>query len=113
MATVETETITDFLLRLGEDESLLTEFARDTQLALEASSLDEQSVAALLSGDLDRVRSAVEADVAHDPVHRRIVTAPRMMIAPEPEPDEPEPDEPEPDEPEPDEPKPESAHSFD
>jgi hypothetical protein len=86
MASVDTESLTDFFLRLGRDESLLADYTRDPRHPL-------------LSGDLDAVRATVEAEVARD---THVVTAPRMMIAPEPEPGEPEPDEPEPDEPEPD-----------
>jgi hypothetical protein len=101
MASVDTERITDFFLRLGSDESLLADYTRDPRHGLESARLGQGSTAALLSGDLEAVRSAVEAEVARDARRRRIVTGPRMMIAPEPEPDKPEPEpEPEPDEPE-------------
>jgi hypothetical protein len=102
MATIETERITDFFLRLGSDESLLADYTRDPRQTLDSARLDQRSTATLLSGDLDAVRSAVEAEVARDTRLRRIVTAPRMMIAGDEEPDEPERDEPERDEPEPD-----------
>jgi hypothetical protein len=105
MAQIETERITDFFLRLGSDESLLADYTRDPRHGLESARLDQRSTATLLAGDLDTVRSAVEAEVARDTRLRRIVTAPRMMIAPDEEPDEPERHEPEPDKREPDEPE--------
>ena len=111
MATVETERITDFFVRLGSDESLLADYTRDPRHGLESAGLDQRSTATLLTADLDAVRSAVEAEVARDDRLGRIVTAPRMMIAPdEPEP-EPEPDEPEP-KPEPHEPEPHPRHAL-
>ena len=114
MASLETEPIADFFLRLGSDESLLVDYTRDRRQGLEGARLDQRSMATLLSGDLGAVRRAVEAEVARDVRRRRIVTGPRMMIAPEPEPDEPEPDGPEPDgpEPEPDEPESRAGHPI-
>jgi hypothetical protein len=110
MATVETEGITDFFVRLGSDESLLADYMRDPRHGLESANLDQQSAATLLGGDLDAVRSVVEGEVATDTRLRRIITAPRMMIAGDDEDeDKPDRDEPEPDkhEPEPDKREPE------
>jgi hypothetical protein len=104
MATVETEGITDFFVRLGSDESLLADYMRDPRHGLESANLDQQSAATLLGGDLDAVRSVVEGEVATDNRLRRIITAPRMMIAGDDEEDEDKPDR---DEPEPDKREPE------
>jgi hypothetical protein len=88
-----TERITDLFLRLAEDPALLSEFARDPQVALEASGLNESQVATVLTGDADTVRAAVADEVARDPFRRHIRVAPRMIVYPEPEPEpEPEPD---------------------
>jgi hypothetical protein len=98
------ERITDMFLRLAEDPALLSEFARDPRVALEAAGLTDTQVATVLTGDADTVRTAVADEVARDPVRRQILVAPRMTIY-KPEPDsEPEP-EPEPDS----EPEPEQA----
>ena len=86
MTTIETDRISDFLLRLGDDESLLAQFMQDPQGMLESSRLQDESVSALLEGDSQRVGAAVAADVARDPHRSGVVTAPRMYMAPEPEP---------------------------
>src|SRR5437879_2359238 len=49
------ERITDMFLRLAEDPALLSEFARDPRVALEASGLTDTQVATVLTGDADTV----------------------------------------------------------
>jgi len=104
MATVETEGITDFFVRLGSDDSLLADYMRDPRQGLESAHLDQPSTATLLTGDLAAVRSVVEGEVATDTRLRRVITAPRMMIVGDDEDDDedqPDRDEPEPDKHEP------------
>jgi hypothetical protein len=101
VATVEAKQITDFFLRLGEDDSLLRAFQGDARSTLEASGLGEDARAALLAHRHDGVRQAVADEVVLERGRPDLVVAPRMYMAPEPEP-EPEP-KPEP-EPEPGEP---------
>jgi hypothetical protein len=79
MATIETQSVTDFFVRLGNDESLLADYMRDPRHGLESAHLDQASAATLLAGELDAVRSVVEGEVATDARLRRVITAPRMM----------------------------------
>ena len=88
MTTIETDRISEFLLRLGDDDSLLAQFMQDPQEVIESSQLAGESASALLAGDSQRIGAAVAADVARDPHRSGVVTAPRMYMAPEPEPDD-------------------------
>ena len=91
MATVETEQITDFFLRLGKDDSLLRAFQRDARGTLERSGLGDDARTALLESRLDDLQNAVVDEVVLALGRSDLVNVPRMYMAlePEPEPDEP------------------------
>lgn len=102
--------ISDFFLRLGDDPDLLAEYGRDPGRTLAAHGLTAEQVEIVLAGDVQTVRRVVESEFATDPLRRRLVQTPRMVVHMEPEPEaEPKP-KPEPAEPEPEpKPKPEPA----
>jgi hypothetical protein len=67
MSTVMTTPLLDFYVRLGEDESLLEEFERDPQAALEGAGFSEDAIATLLEGDLDAVRAILRDEIRSTP----------------------------------------------
>jgi hypothetical protein len=88
--------ISDFFLRLADDPALLAEHGRDPRRTMTSAGLTRGQIEAVLNGDLDHVRQAVEAEVAADPLRRHVVVMPRMTThTPKPpEPGEPEPEPP-------------------
>jgi hypothetical protein len=97
-ATATTTRVSDFYLRLGDEPELLAEHIRDPEGTMAAAGLSSVQFRTVLAGDLEGVRSAVDEEFAADPVRRRQIVTPRMVIhTPQPEPEpEPEPPEPEP-----------------
>lgn len=91
------ERLSDFFLRLADDPARLDEHTRDPRATMAAAGLTAEQIDTVLTGDVDRVREAVEAEVAADPVRRHVVVTPRMTLhtpTPPPEPPEPEPPKP-------------------
>jgi hypothetical protein len=88
--------ISDFFLRLADDPVLLAEHGRDPRRTMTSAGLTRGQIEAVLNGDLDHVRHAVEAEVAADPLRRHVVVMPRMTThtPTPPEPGEPEPEPP-------------------
>ncbi len=68
IATDSTQ-LTDFFARLGEDPAALAEYERDPRAFVERSGLPEAALAALSSGDLDRISAAVAAERAEYDEH--------------------------------------------
>ena len=107
MATAPTRPVlADFFLRLADDPDLLAEYLSDPRAVLERAGLNDDQIEAVLDGSPEAARTAVEGELVADPVRRRLITTPKMVVhAPEPKP-EPDPDEPEPDKPKPKPPRP-------
>ena len=102
--------VSDFFLRLGDDSGLLAEYSQDPGGTMAAAGLSAKQITTVLAGAPESVRDLVDREIAADPVRRRRIVMPRMVIMAEPEePEEPEePVEPEePEKPEPERPEPE------
>ena len=67
MSTVAPSPVTDFYVRLGEDEALLEEFERDPQASLEGAGFSADALAVLLEGDLDTIRATVRDETRNAP----------------------------------------------
>jgi hypothetical protein len=89
--------ISDYLLRLTDDPTLLAEQQRNPRATMAEAGLDEAQIEAVLAGST-RLREALDDELDRDPVRRRLVIRPRMTLMTDP-PDDPddEPDD-EPDE---------------
>jgi hypothetical protein len=95
----------NFFLRLADNPELLAGYDRNPRRAMAAAGLSPDQMSVVLSGDIQRLRGAVDTELAEDPEHRRLIVTPRMVIhTPRPVPPEPpEPPRP-PEPPEPSEP---------
>jgi hypothetical protein len=102
--------LSDFFVGLANDPAQLDAYERDPRAALLAAGLRNAQIDAVLRGGPERVREALEAELAADPLRRRLVTTPRMTAhtpteetngGDESEEEPEEPDEPEPSESEP------------
>ncbi|HYX88977.1 MAG TPA: hypothetical protein VE753_06380 [Gaiellaceae bacterium] len=92
MATLTTNTITDFFRRLADEPELLAEYARDPERTMASAGLDPAQIATVLEGDPHTLGGAIADEFAADPVRRRLIVTPRMVIhtpLPAPEPTEP------------------------
>ena len=88
--------ISDYLLRLTDDPTLLAEQQRNPRATMAEAGLDEAQIEAVLAGST-RLREALDDELDRDPVRRRLVIRPRMTLMTDPPDDPDEPDD-EPDE---------------
>jgi hypothetical protein len=85
MPTASAPRLTELYLRLADDPSLLEAYERDPRRALADAGFASAEIDAVLESP-ERIRAALDAEVASHPDFRRLVVNPRMKtMTPEPD----------------------------